>query len=74
MFRGGIQAELRQQFSVNTYQCCGSGMFIPASGSEFFPSRIPYPNFFSIPDPGSVLKNLNILTLGNMIRVVHSGS
>jgi hypothetical protein len=22
------------------YQCCGSGMFIPNPGSEFFPSRI----------------------------------
>ncbi len=33
------------------YQCCGSGMFIPDLGSEFFPSRIP--------DPGS--KNHRIL-------------
>jgi hypothetical protein len=25
-------------------QCCGSGMFIPYPGSDFFPSRIPDPN------------------------------
>ncbi len=25
-------------------QCCGSGMFIPDSWSEFFPSRIPDPH------------------------------
>jgi hypothetical protein len=25
-------------------QCCGSGMFIPDPGSDFFPSRIPDPN------------------------------
>ncbi len=25
-------------------QCGGSGMFIPNPGSDFFPSRIPYPN------------------------------
>jgi hypothetical protein len=31
-------------------QCCGSGMFIPDPGSEFFQSRIPDPNFFH---PGS---------------------
>jgi hypothetical protein len=44
-------------------------MFIPDTGSEFFPSRLP--------DPGSALKNLSIFTqktvfytLGNMIRVV----
>jgi hypothetical protein len=33
-------------------QCCGSGMFIPDPGSDFF----------SIPDPGSTSKNLRILT------------
>ncbi len=27
-------------------QCCGSGMFIPESGSDYFLSRIPDPNFF----------------------------
>jgi hypothetical protein len=50
--------------------CCGSGIFIPDSGSDF--------SLFSIPDPGYVSKNLIILTqkngfqaLGNMIRVVH---
>ncbi len=35
-------------------QCCGSGMFIPDTGSDFFPSRIPEPNFFH---PGSTSKN-----------------
>ncbi len=39
------------------FQCCGSGMFIP---HPIFHSRIPEPNF-SIPDPGSASKNLNIL-------------
>ncbi len=37
--------------SPNSYtQCCGSGMFIPDPGSDFFPSRI---RTVSIPDPGS---------------------
>ncbi len=40
-------------------QCCGSGMFIPDPGSDFFPSRI---RTVSIPDPGSASKNLSILT------------
>jgi hypothetical protein len=31
-------------------QCCGSGMFIPDPGSDFFPSQIPDPNCFH---PGS---------------------
>jgi hypothetical protein len=43
-------------------QCCGSGMFIPDPGSDFFPSRI---QTFSIPDPGSSSKNLSILTPKN---------
>jgi len=34
-------------------------LFIPDPGSNFFPSRIPYPNFFH---PGSASKNLSILT------------
>jgi hypothetical protein len=45
---------------------------------DFFPSRIPDPNFFH---PGSVSTILSILTpkngfqaLGNMIWVVHPGS
>jgi hypothetical protein len=33
-------------------------------GSDFFPSRIPDPNF-SIPDPGFAFKNLSILTKKN---------
>ncbi len=40
-------------------QCCGSGMFIPDPGSDFFPSRI---RTVSIPDPGSSSKNLSTLT------------
>jgi hypothetical protein len=39
---------------IRTYQCCGSGMFIPDPRSEFFSSRIPGPNF-SIPDPCSLI-------------------
>ncbi len=39
-------------------QCCGSGMFIPDPGSEFYPSLI---RIFSIRDPGSASKNLSIL-------------
>ncbi len=44
-------------FKLAFYQCCGSGMFIPDPGSDFFhpgsdffSSRI---RLFSIPDPGS---------------------
>jgi hypothetical protein len=34
-------------------QYCGSGMFIPDHGSDFFPFRIPDPNFFH---PGSRIR------------------
>jgi hypothetical protein len=34
-------------------QCCGSGMFIPDPGSEFFTFRIPDPIFFH---PGSRIR------------------
>ncbi len=34
-------------------QCCGSGMFIPDPGSDFFPSRIPDPNCLP---PGSRIR------------------
>ncbi len=48
---------------VKFFQCCGSGMFIPD------------PNFFL---PGSASNSLTqkfgLWTLGNMIRVVHTGS
>jgi hypothetical protein len=48
------------------YQCCGSGLFIPDPGSDFFPSWIPDPGSelspSRIPDPGSSSKNLSILT------------
>ncbi len=49
-------------------------------GSEFFPSRIPHPNFFH---PGSRIRIKEFMyfnpkncfqALGNMIRVVHPGS
>jgi hypothetical protein len=46
---------LRRSF----FQCCGSGMFIPDPGSDFFPCRI---RPVSIPDPGSSSKNFSILT------------
>jgi hypothetical protein len=42
-------------------QCCGTWMFIPDLGSEFFPSWISDPNF-SILDPGSASENLSNLT------------
>jgi hypothetical protein len=51
-------------------QCCGSWMFIPDPGYDFFPSRIrtvsiPDPGSelspSRIPDPGSASKNLSIL-------------
>ncbi len=44
---------------MRRYQCCGSVMFIPDPGSDFFPSRI---RTVSIPDHGSSSKNLSILT------------
>jgi hypothetical protein len=47
-----------------TDQCCGSGMFIPDPGSDFFPSRI---RTVSIPDPGSASKNLSILTQKKLV-------
>jgi hypothetical protein len=35
-----VQFRLRDLYS---YQCCGSGMFIPDPGTEFFPTRIQDP-------------------------------
>ncbi len=35
----------RGQF-LQKNQCCGSGMFIPDPGSDFFPSWVHDPNFF----------------------------
>ncbi len=57
----GRPKNLRIQRILITYflQCCGSGMFIPDPGSDFFPSRIPDPNCLH---PGSSSKNLSILT------------
>jgi hypothetical protein len=50
-------------------QCCGSGMFIPDPGSDFFPSRIQDPGsqlFTSrIPYPRSASKNLSVSTPKN---------
>ncbi len=63
------------------WQCCGSGMFIPDPGSNFFPSRIPDPNCHH---PGSRIhikefkhfnpKKNGFWALENMIRVVHPWS
>jgi hypothetical protein len=47
---------------VDTKQCCGYGMFIRDPGSDFFPSRIPDPNF-STPDPHQRI--LSIITPKN---------
>ncbi len=33
------------RYSFNNFQCCGSRMFIPDPGSEFFPSRIHVKKF-----------------------------
>jgi hypothetical protein len=61
-------------------QCCGSGMFIPDPGSEFFHHIFPDPNTPYTFHPGSrigikKLKYFNpkkvFQALGNMIRVVH---
>ncbi len=47
-------------------QCCGSGMFIPDPGSDFFhPGSGSRIRTVSIPDPGSASKNLCILTQKN---------
>jgi hypothetical protein len=45
-------------WNTGSWQCCGSEMFIPDPGSNFFSFRIPDPNFFSL-DPGSASKNLS---------------
>jgi hypothetical protein len=43
---GKIQfMELSKPLSRSIMQCCGSGMFIPDPGSEFFPSRIRIKEF-----------------------------
>jgi hypothetical protein len=49
-------------------QFCGSGMFIPDPGSEFFPSRIRIKEF-KFSNPKTCFK-----AVGKMIRVVHPGS
>ncbi len=55
-------------------------MFIPDTGSEFFPSRIPDPNFFN-PKSRTRIKELKylkpiklFLSSRNMIQAVHPGS
>ncbi len=40
-------------YKIALPQCCGSGMFIPDPGSDFFPSRIQGSKKHPIPDPGS---------------------
>jgi hypothetical protein len=62
-FEPYLKKTIKSKLSRNQ-QCCGSGMFIPNPGSEFFypGSRI---RIFSIPDPESASKNLNILTPNN---------
>jgi hypothetical protein len=50
------QAPCSSVSSMLGTQCCGSGMFIPDPGSDFFPSRI---RTVSITDPGSSSKNLS---------------
>ncbi len=52
-------SNMKSPKEVTKQQCCGSGMFIPDPGSDFFPSRIPDPNCLH---PGSSSKNLSILT------------
>jgi hypothetical protein len=49
-----IYTELCECTSVQ--QCCGSGMFIPDIGKQFFLSRISDTNFFY---PGSASKNFS---------------
>jgi hypothetical protein len=48
-----IKTEVLRKKGVVGTQCCGSEMFIPDPGSEFFPSRIPDPIFFH---PGSRIR------------------
>jgi hypothetical protein len=51
---GNISAEDSvHKNKVGQNQCCGSGMFIPDPGSDFFPSRIPDPNCLH---PGSQIR------------------
>ncbi len=45
-----VYTKLRYLLECTWEQCCGSGMFIPDPGSDFFPSRIPDPNYLH---PGS---------------------
>ncbi len=59
MFQARICMDPHLLLTVGSSQCCGSGMFIPDPGSDFFPSRI---RTVSIPDLGSSSKNLSILT------------
>jgi hypothetical protein len=55
-------------------QCCGTEIFIPDPGSEFFPSRIPDPGSKRFPDPGSgsaaASRNLSILTQKTVSKLV----
>ncbi len=54
----------------STHQCCGSRMFIPDPGSEFFPSRIPDPHQeFKYFNPKKWFSKVSEIRL-----VVHPGS
>jgi len=56
---GYISDRIRKAHPQCCRQWCGSGMFIPDPGSEFFPSWI---RNFSISNSGSSSKNLSIFT------------
>jgi hypothetical protein len=44
--RAGEPVEYSSVKMGTIIQCCAFGMFIADPGSDFFPSRIPDPNFF----------------------------
>ncbi len=77
-------AKATGMLGTTTSQCCGSRMFIPDPGSDFFPSGIPDPKseFFHPGfririkefNPKTQTRKNGFLALGNMIRVVHPGS
>jgi hypothetical protein len=71
-------------FLTGARQSCGSGMFPPGPGSDFFPSQIPDPTFVPsgsliriFSHPGSrirIKKNLSILTPKKLFLSSHPGS
>ncbi len=54
-----LKTQMEDVISREDNQGCGSGMFIPGPGSDFFTTRI---RIISILDPGSASKKLSILT------------